>query len=64
MEAAAVAPPAFKVNIDFKFVRDNLELVKNNAEHRKTGEAMGVNPELVVSLYDKFCGALQYNADD
>ena len=44
-------PPAFKANIDFKFVRDNLDLVVNNAIAR---QATTANPHEVVRLYEEY----------
>ena len=48
--AKAVEPPSFKVSIDFKFIKDNLELVKENCTHRNSS----ADPDLVCSLYDDF----------
>lgn len=47
---APVEGPAFKANLDFKFVRDNLQLVTDNCRARKTS----ANPALVAELYEEF----------
>lgn len=33
-----VEAPTYRANIDFKFIRDNVELVKKNCDARKVGE--------------------------
>lgn len=43
--------PAFKANIDFKFVRDNLDLVSRNCIAR---QATSANPQEIVRLYEEF----------
>eukprot|EP00882_Tetradesmus_deserticola_P009526 GHRQ01010058.1.p1 GENE.GHRQ01010058.1~~GHRQ01010058.1.p1 ORF type:complete len:343 (+),score=64.45 GHRQ01010058.1:102-1031(+) len=47
---AAYAAPAYKVNIDFRFIRDNLQLVSDNCKVR--GSA--ADPALVAQLYDDY----------
>lgn len=42
--------PSWKAAIDFKFIRDNVDLVARNAEERKSGG----NAAAVVALYDQF----------
>jgi hypothetical protein len=42
--------PAFKANLDFKFVKENLQLVTDNARNRNTA----ADPARVVELYDEF----------
>ena len=44
-----VAKPQWKASIDFKWIRDNKDLVAANIENRKSG----ANLELVLQLYDK-----------
>lgn len=47
------APPAqlaFKAQIDFKFVKDNVELLRHNCAVRKAA----ADPALVAQLYDEF----------
>ncbi|GMH39068.1 hypothetical protein BSKO_06966 [Bryopsis sp. KO-2023] len=47
--SAAPAPP-FKAFIDFKFIQENLELVKKNCESRK----VQVDCDAVAKLYDEY----------
>ncbi|KAF6255001.1 putative seryl-tRNA synthetase [Scenedesmus sp. NREL 46B-D3] len=47
---AAYAAPAYKVNIDFKFIRDNLQLVSDNCKLRDSA----ADPALVAQLYDDY----------
>ncbi|KAI8471369.1 MAG: hypothetical protein J3K34DRAFT_417403, partial [Monoraphidium minutum] len=42
--------PAFKANLDFKFVKENLQLVTDNAKSRNSN----ADPARVVQLYDEF----------
>jgi hypothetical protein len=48
--AASCPAPAYKVPLDFRFVRDNLELVTTNCRQRNSA----ADPALVVALYDEF----------
>lgn len=41
--------PQWKASIDFKWIRDNKDLVASNIENRKSG----ANLDLVLQLYDK-----------
>lgn len=50
--------PAFKAFVDFKFVRDNLELVRRNCAQRLSG----ADPDRVAQLYEAYC-ALQQETD-
>eukprot|EP00898_Chlorokybus_atmophyticus_P007715 jgi/Chlat1/7945/Chrsp68S07370 len=52
-------PPAWKVNFDYKFVRDNLDTIIENCRVRKTD----ANALRVVELYEQFVKQQQY-ADD
>jgi len=49
---AAVTGPApnYKVNIDFKFIRDNLQLVIENCKLRNSS----ADPAMVAQLYDEY----------
>lgn len=49
LEIELVAKPQWKASIDFKWIRDNKDLVAANIENRKSG----ANLELVLQLYDK-----------
>ena len=51
--------PRFKANIDFKFIKENLDLVVKNAEDRNSN----ADPRLVVQLYDKYV-QLKMEADE
>ena len=51
--------PAYRANLDFKFVRDNLELVQRNCRDRAVGAA---DPAKVAALYEDFV-ALQRETD-
>jgi seryl-tRNA synthetase len=42
--------PAFKANLDFKFVRDNLQLIADNCKLRNSPG----DPARVAQLYDEF----------
>eukprot|EP01023_Acetabularia_acetabulum_P062614 TRINITY_DN7732_c0_g1_i5.p1 TRINITY_DN7732_c0_g1~~TRINITY_DN7732_c0_g1_i5.p1 ORF type:complete len:537 (-),score=82.05 TRINITY_DN7732_c0_g1_i5:194-1711(-) len=42
--------PAFKASIDFKFIRDNIEIVKQNCINRKAA----ADPQKVADLYEEF----------
>jgi hypothetical protein len=42
--------PAYKVPLDFKFIRDNVELVSTNCRQRNNA----ADPTLVVQLYEEF----------
>lgn len=42
--------PAYKVNIDFRFIRDNLQLVTENCRIRDSA----ADPALVAQLYDEY----------
>jgi seryl-tRNA synthetase len=68
--ASAAAPPAaaaasqeaqqadslrFKAAIDFKFVKDNVEMLRRNCEVRKAA----ADPALVAQLYDQFTALKQ-----
>ncbi|XP_004136430.2 serine--tRNA ligase, chloroplastic/mitochondrial isoform X1 [Cucumis sativus] len=44
-----VVKPQWKASIDFKWIRDNKDLVASNIQNRKSG----ANLELVLQLYDK-----------
>ncbi|CAK9325590.1 unnamed protein product [Citrullus colocynthis] len=44
-----VVKPQWKASIDFKWIRDNKDLVASNIENRKSG----ANLDLVLQLYDK-----------
>lgn len=44
-----VVRPQWKASIDFKWIRDNKDLVASNIENRKSG----ANLDLVLQLYDK-----------
>ena len=48
--AAAVVAPSFKANLDFKFVKDNVQLVVDNCKARNSN----ADPVRVVQLYDEF----------
>ena len=48
--ALPAVAPAFKANLDFKFVKDNLQLVADNCKLRNTY----ADPARVVQLYDEF----------
>lgn len=48
--ALPAVAPAFKANLDFKFVKDNLQLVADNCKLRNTS----ADPARVVQLYDEF----------
>lgn len=41
--------PQWKASIDFKWIRDNKDLVASNIHNRKSG----ANLELVLQLYDE-----------
>lgn len=45
------AQPSFKAHLDFKFVKENLQLVIDNCKERFANSA---NPAKVVELYDEF----------
>lgn len=47
---AAYSAPAYKVNLDFKFIRDNLQLVSDNCKIRDSA----ADPALVAQLYDDY----------
>jgi hypothetical protein len=47
---AACSAPAYKVNLDFKFIRDNLQLVSDNCKVRNSA----ADPALVAQLYDDY----------
>ena len=47
---AAVKAPSFKAALDFKFVKDNLQLVTDNCRERLSG----ADPARVVALYDEY----------
>jgi hypothetical protein len=47
---AAYPAPAYKVNLDFKFIRDNLQLVTDNCKIRDSA----ADPALVAQLYDDY----------
>lgn len=51
-EVATVAAPtlAFKANLDFRFIKDNLQLVTDNCKIRNSQ----ANPTLVAELYDEY----------
>ena len=49
------ASPSFKAFLDFKFVQDNLELVKENCRKRKAQ----ADPEAVARLYSDYVTAKQ-----
>jgi hypothetical protein len=53
--AAPVEGPAFKANLDFKYVRDNLQAVVDNCRVRNST----ANPQLVAELYDEYLGIKQ-----
>jgi seryl-tRNA synthetase len=55
---AADDGPAFRANIDFKFVRDNVEAVAHNCRQRLAA----ADPHEVARLYEHF-GALQRETD-
>ena len=44
------AKPAFRVNLDWKYVKDNVEALKANAASRNSA----ANPALVAQLYDEW----------
>ena len=46
----AAKAPSFKANLDFKFVKDNLQLVIDNCKERLSN----ADPARVVALYDEF----------
>lgn len=48
-EEEKVVKPQWKASIDFKWIRDNKDLVASNIENRKSG----ANLDLVLQLYDK-----------
>jgi len=48
--AAAAAAPAFKANLDFKFVKENVQLVADNCKARNAF----ADPARVAALYDEF----------
>jgi hypothetical protein len=48
--AATVAAPAFKANLDFKFVKENVQLVADNCKARNAS----ADPARVAALYDEF----------
>lgn len=56
--AAQPIAPAFKAHLDFKFVKDNLELVLKNVQDR----ASSADARRVVQLYDEFA-QLKQEAD-
>lgn len=56
--AAAVEGPSFKAAIDFKFVKDNVALVTDNATKRRAA----CDPALVAQLYDEY-STLQKEAE-
>lgn len=51
--------PHFKANIDFKFIKENLQMVMKNAVDRKSN----ADPKLVVQLYDQYV-QLKTEADE
>jgi seryl-tRNA synthetase len=48
--AAPAVGPAFKANLDFKFVKENLALVTDNCKARSAS----ADPARVAQLYDEF----------
>jgi seryl-tRNA synthetase len=48
--AAAVDAPSFRANLDFKFIKENVELVTANCKNRFSS----ADPHKVVALYDEF----------
>lgn len=48
--AVAVKPPQWKAAIDFKWIRDNKDMVVANIKSRNSN----ANLELVLELYEKF----------
>lgn len=48
--AVPAVAPSFKANLDFKFVKDNLQLVSDNCKLRNSS----ADPERVAQLYDEF----------
>lgn len=48
--AAAAPAPAYKVPLDFKFVRDNVQLIAENCKLRNSS----ADPALVAQLYEDF----------
>lgn len=55
MEDIEASVPSFKAFIDFKFVQENLELVKDNCAKRNAQ----ADPETVVQLYSEYLEAKQ-----
>eukprot|EP01025_Chloroclados_australasicus_P063562 TRINITY_DN8416_c0_g3_i2.p1 TRINITY_DN8416_c0_g3~~TRINITY_DN8416_c0_g3_i2.p1 ORF type:complete len:402 (-),score=17.90 TRINITY_DN8416_c0_g3_i2:512-1717(-) len=49
-EETDVNSPSFQASIDFKFIRDNLDIVKLNCHNRNSG----ADPQKVVDLYENF----------
>lgn len=49
-EPAAAPAPAYKVPLDFKFIRDNVQLITDNCRLRNSS----ADPALVAQLYEDF----------
>jgi len=57
-DTSVQAHESYRAHIDFKFVRDNIDMVKQNAKNR----LVNASPDEVVRLYDEFV-ALTQEAD-
>ena len=49
------AVPAFKAHIDFRFIRDNVDMMAKNCSVRHTS----ADPHKVAQLYDEYCKLIQ-----
>ncbi|EFJ45296.1 hypothetical protein VOLCADRAFT_82377 [Volvox carteri f. nagariensis] len=56
--APSTEAPSFRANLDFKFIKENVELVATNCKNRFSS----ADPHKVVALYDEFV-ALKTQAD-
>lgn len=52
---SACGRPAYRAHIDFRFVKNNLDLVRQNVADRNSM----ADPDAVAALYDKWVNALE-----
>lgn len=47
---ASYPAPAYKVNLDFKFIANNVDMIVDNCKHRDST----ADPRLVAQLYEEY----------